>query len=177
MCTARDDIFGGPVTAFVAPMELDAGVPSSFIRRDGFPVFFEIQGENFDHLCPEYCVLDVSGVELAYDIKRGIKDMNIPTGIANVTRETDFVGRLGLEAGDFVVLRLKMKEVAVWKELTTWMMFRWMFEMMNIGIEKFRKVEDIPNLTKAVRPAGRVRKVDWREKVIFAVNDFINQAH
>jgi preprotein translocase subunit Sec61beta len=33
---------------------------------------------------------------------------------------------------------------------------------------------------RVVRPAGRVRKVNWKEKrqkVIVAVNDFINQAH
>jgi hypothetical protein len=35
-------------------------------------------------------------------------------------------------------------------------------------------------LTRAVRPARRVKKIDWkdkREKIIFAVNDFINWAH
>jgi hypothetical protein len=57
-----------------------------------------------------------------------------------LTRETDCVSRLRLEAGDFVVLRQKTKEVAVWKELTTWMTFRRMFERVNIGTEKFRKV-------------------------------------
>ena len=148
MGTPRDDTFGGPVTPLVAPMDLDAGVLSAVIRRYSFPVFAEIHAGNVDRLCPDYCVIWVMGGELAEDIKRGINDMNVPTGIINASLETEFVGKFGLEPGDFIILKRKTNETLIWKEITTWVTFRRKFELMNNGIGKFTKADSIPSFTR-----------------------------
>lgn len=144
MGTPRDDTFGGPVTPIVAPMELDAGVLSTLIRKFSFPVFAELDGGNIDRLCPDYCVVWVKGPELADDIKRGINDMNIPTGMINASVETEFVEKFGLEPGDFIVLKRKTNQTLVWKEITTWVTFRRNLELMKNGIGKFVTNEYIP---------------------------------
>ena len=144
MGTPRDDTFGGPVTPIVAPMELDAGVLSTLIRKFSFPVFAELHGGNIDRLCPDYCVVWVKGPELADDIKRGINDMNIPTGMINASVETEFVDKFGLEPGDFIVLKRETNQTLVWKEITTWVTFRRNLELMKNGIGKFVTNEYIP---------------------------------
>lgn len=164
MGTPRDDTFGGPVTPIVAPMDLDAGVLSAVIRRYHYPVFAEVNQNNVDRLCSDYCVIWVNGVELADDIKRGVNDMNIPTGMINATTESAFVSKFGLEAGDFIIIKRKSREMVIWKEITTWVTFRRKFELMNNGIGRFQKVDFIPEFTKPSEETAQSRNL-WKEQI------------
>lgn len=177
MGTPRDDTFGGSVTPIVAPMDLDAGMLSAIIRRYHYPVFAEINGDNVDRLCAEYCVLWVNGVELADDIKRGVNDMNIPTAMINASKEREFVKHFDLEPGDFIIVKHSKREVAIWKEITTWMTFRRKFELMNNGIGKFSKVELIPKFKNVANAVAAVSQ--WKvslDNALFLGGEVWNQA-
>jgi hypothetical protein len=173
MGNPRDDTFGGPVMPIVAPMDLDAGVLSAIIRRYHYPVFAEVHHGNVDRLCADYCVVYVLGVEMAEDIKRGVNDMNIPTGVINATTEGEFVAHFGLESGNFIVLKRKTSEFVVWKEITTWMTFRRKFELMNNGIGGFRRDPSIPEFTSPIGEVTNIKKIEW-EVIRFRINDVMN---
>ena len=143
----RDDTFGGPVTPIVAPMDLDAGSLSAIIRRFHYPVFAEINGRNFKRLSSDYCIIYVKGVEMAEDIKVGTNDMNIPTGSINLSIEKDYATAFKLEPGDFLIVRPRTKEYSIWKYVTTWGEFRKKYELMQHGVESYKRIQDFPNLT------------------------------
>ncbi|KAH0790897.1 hypothetical protein GPJ56_005032 [Histomonas meleagridis] len=147
MGNPQDDTFGGPVIPLVIPFELDSGSLSAIIRKFRFTVFSELNTVNFHKLCSDYCIVYVDGNEIADDIKKGINDMNIPTGKINASKEEVFVQKLGLETGDFVVLKPNSNEFMIWKDVTTWMEFRKRYEFLLHGITSFKKVESLPNLT------------------------------
>ncbi|KAK8871084.1 hypothetical protein M9Y10_008997 [Tritrichomonas musculus] len=165
----KDDTFGGPVIPIVAPMDLDAGSLSAIIRRYNYPVFSEVNSENFDRLCSEYIIIYVylnGSTDIAEDIKVGVNDMNIPTGTINGTVNKEFVNKFQLEEGDFIVMKLKSKQYIVWKEVTTWREFSDKFELMKHGLLGFKKVDQFPNFSSPIGFDKKKRNaVKFNEKI------------
>lgn len=168
----KDDTFGGPVIPIVAPMELDAGSLSAIIRRYNYPVFCEINANNFNRLSSEFIIIFISCennsancVEIAEDIRVGVNNMNIPTGIINGSKENDFVNYFSLEAGDFIVIKPKTKQYTIWKEITTWMAFNENFELMQNRLITFKKYNELPNLTQSVEMKAIKKQIEFNEKM------------
>lgn len=165
----KDDTFGGPVIPIVAPMDLDAGSLSAIIRRYNYPVFAEVNSENFHRLSSEFIIIYVyinGNTEIAEDIKIGVNDLNIPTGTINGTIEKEFVDKFKLEEGDFFVMKFKSKQFAVWKEITTWREFSEKYELMQHSLIRFNKVDQFPNFSKPYGIDKRKQKsLQFNEKI------------
>ena len=149
MGNPEHDTFGGPVTPLVAPMDLDAGNLAAIVRRLKYPGFAELTTANFDRLCNDVCVIFCAGREIAEDILNGVNDMSIQTGLINLTKETEFQARFGLEPGDFLVLKPAQKQWARWREITTWMEFRKKLELTRRNILRLSTADELPKILNA----------------------------
>jgi len=161
----RDDTFGGPVIPLVAPMTLDAGSLSAIVRRYSYPVFAPLNSVNFNRLCHDRCIIYASGLEMAEDIKIGVNDMNIETGLLNITTDPGFANHFQLQSGDFLVLKPKTNEYTIWNEMTTWSDFRKKLEFMQHGMIKFQKTSQIPSLNDPIGQDTEQKKQTFTEKL------------
>lgn len=148
MSNHKDDTFGGIINPIYINIEVDTSLLNAIIMKHQYAIFPELNANNFNRICSKYCLIYISnGLEISDDIKIGINNMNIPTGLINQTKEKEFIHYFNLEPRDFIILKPNENKYLILKEIFTFTELRKKLEFMHHGILSFKKVETIPKLT------------------------------